>query len=111
MGFEIPGGSNETRERSDPGMEIIRDAPGTSQFVSLSEHQSQTPASFYSGPPVLHYYSPSAKLVILDSELHSSPVFSKLADTTPTDETLTNGDAPHEVVIAGVDVFITSEWA
>ena len=104
-------------------MEIFHDPPSASQFTPLAEHQSRTPSSFYSGPPVLHHYSPDCKLVILEYEdLDSSP-FAKLIDpsstATSTNGHTTNGDQPlhhsgesggGEVAVEGVDVWVTSEY-
>lgn len=35
---------------------IIRSPPVLDSFVSLEEHQSQTPASFFGAKPVLHHH-------------------------------------------------------
>lgn len=107
-------------------MEILREAPKASSFVPLIEHQSATPASFYSGPPVLHYYSDRSKLIILEHEIGSVGAFAPLLER-PTCQTRsqphangtegTNGNAeePHEQgvqkVVEDVDVWVTSEYA
>ena len=96
-------------------MEIIHDAPEATSYVPVSEHQSQTPASFYSGPPVLYYQCSSAHLVILDSELKLSPALSKLSDNQVIGaEAATNGDSGNhqdeEVVISSVEIWVTSEY-
>ena len=94
-------------------MEVIHEAPLETSFTPLSEHQSQTPESFYSGPPVLYYHSPSAQLVILESELTNSPALSRLADTSSTNGVTVNGEGEEEheqeKVIEGIDVWVTSE--
>jgi hypothetical protein len=95
-------------------MEIIHAAPVHSSFIPLSEHQSQTPTSFYSGPAVLYHHSDSSRIVILSSELHASPGLLTLADSPTGNGPLSNGntDAAHqadEVVIDGVDIWVTSE--
>ena len=95
-------------------MEIIHEEPRASSYVPVSEHQSQTPSSFYSGPVVLYHESSSADLVILDSELASSPALSKLADDKIPSAAATNGDAGEhqgeEIVVPGVDIWVTSEY-
>jgi nucleotide-sensitive chloride channel 1A len=105
-------------------MEVLREAPNASTFIPLSEHQSATPASFYSGPPVLHYHSGRCKVVILERDLNLSPALTALAreaeKTSATAEPVTNGngeqgeeeDGPVEQKVLGdVDVWVTSESA
>ena len=97
-------------------MEIIHDAPQTSSYVPVSEHQSQTPASFYSGPPVLYHQCSSAHLVILDSELRLSPALSKLLENHVIGTAAaTNGDSGNhqdeDVVISNVEIWVTSEYS
>ncbi|EAS31186.1 chloride channel, nucleotide-sensitive, 1A [Coccidioides immitis RS] len=97
-------------------MEVLHDAPNPASFVTLAEHQSHTPESFYSGPPILHHLSERCKVVILDGDLTSTPALSGLRPSTagpdatngaPTVEA--SGDQEKEVVIDGVDVWVTSE--
>ncbi|EGE07114.1 hypothetical protein TEQG_06102 [Trichophyton equinum CBS 127.97] len=63
-------------------MEVLHEAPNTSSFVPLAEHQSRTPASFYSGPPILHHFSERCKVVILERDLLACPALSSLRSTT-----------------------------
>lgn len=97
-------------------MEVLREAPKSSSFVPLVEHQSTTPASFYSGPPVLHYYSDRSKVILLEHEIASAPAFGPLLAAASTDQednsTQTNGDhseQPKQKVVEDVDVWVTSE--
>jgi chloride channel, nucleotide-sensitive, 1A len=100
-------------------MEILREAPKAASFVPLSEHQSRTPASFYSGPPVLHYYSDRSKLVVLDHEAHLIPALAPLlehATSTPDIQGDTNGDGDanghvigEQKTIQDLDVYVTSD--
>ncbi|MCJ1394108.1 hypothetical protein MMC18_006986 [Xylographa bjoerkii] len=95
-------------------MEILHEPPLTSSFTPLSEHQSRTPLSFYSSTAVLYHYSANTRLVILEYENLASSPLAKLADTPPANGTVTNGDTDHEmseeVVVDGVDVWVTSEY-
>ena len=109
-------------------MEIIHQAPpSSSSFTPLALHQSQTPESFFSGPPVLHHHSPSASLVLRSSDLAAAPVLAGLANGARTrgavnGETVggaVNGDGvavdgdedgDEEVEIEGVDVWVSSEY-
>jgi nucleotide-sensitive chloride channel 1A len=105
-------------------MEVLQDAPKPDTFIPLSEHQSATPASFYSGPPVLHYHSGRCKVVILERDLHQSPALTALArqaqETSTTAEPVPNGNGDHaeeedeaatQKVLDDVDVWVTSEYA
>ncbi|EAW12691.1 Voldacs domain-containing protein [Aspergillus clavatus NRRL 1] len=100
-------------------MEPLRSAPEASSFVLLADHQSRTPESFHSGPPVLHYHSKHCKLVILERDLLSTPVLTALRGPSPT----ANGAGDHaptttdkevdegkEIVLDGIDVWVTSEY-
>ena len=109
-------------------MEIIHQAPTSSSFTPLAVHQSQTPESFYSGPPVLYHHSPSASLSLHASELAAAPALSGLANgahrsANGTSTVAVNGhgaadqeeeeeeeeEGDEEIEITGVDVWVTSE--
>lgn len=99
-------------------MEVLREAPKISSFIPLVEHQSATPASFYSGPPVLHYYSDRCKVLVLDRDLSSVPALAEFASASTgesgTSGSATNGDSTHESeevqkTIEDVDIWVTSE--
>lgn len=105
-------------------MEVLREAPKSDTFIPLSEHQSATPASFYSGPPVLHYHSSRCKVVILERDLNQSPALTVLAqqahNTSTTAETVANGNGHHgpeedeadaQKILDNVDIWVTSECA
>ncbi|KAL8870391.1 MAG: hypothetical protein Q9174_003557 [Haloplaca sp. 1 TL-2023] len=98
-------------------MEILHSSPSNDQFTPLADHQSQTPASFYSGPPVLHHHSQSAQLSVNSQDLALSPALSALV---PKPHSQTNGsttdpgaadgdDTGHEVFIPDIDIWVTSE--
>ncbi|EFE37570.1 conserved hypothetical protein [Trichophyton verrucosum HKI 0517] len=107
-------------------MEVFHEAPNTSSFVPLAEHQSRTPASFYSGPPILHHFSERCKVVILEHDLLASPALNSLRWTTS--EGSSNGTAQgergvtagttvdeaakdtKELSLPGVSVWVTSEY-
>ncbi|KAE8313788.1 regulator of volume decrease after cellular swelling-domain-containing protein [Aspergillus transmontanensis] len=96
-------------------MEPLQTPPETSSFVLLADHQSRTPSSFHSGPAVLHYHSKHCKLSILEHELQANPILNSLrsADTTPTANGTENQNGEDtegkEIVIDGVDVWVTSD--
>ncbi|KIW79736.1 hypothetical protein Z517_06350 [Fonsecaea pedrosoi CBS 271.37] len=102
-------------------MEILREPPKASSFVPLIEHQSATPASFYNGPPVLHYYSDRSKLIVLEHEARSVPAFAPLLQHLGSQEqpqqtgangAESNGDSEargKQKVVENVDVWVTSD--
>ncbi|KAI1615296.1 regulator of volume decrease after cellular swelling-domain-containing protein [Exophiala viscosa] len=97
-------------------MEVLREPPKTTSFVSLAEHQSRTPASFYEGPPVLHYYSDRSKLIILESEIDSAAAFAPLLEKATSQSQVngseTNGDSEAHrkgKVVEDIDVWVTSD--
>lgn len=103
-------------------METIREAPKASTFIPLAEHQSATPASFYTGPPVLHYHSDRSKVIILERDTSGAallePIFQHAANTTETQtngggETIGHTEANDNAqkVLEDVDVWVTSEYA
>ncbi|KAL8650125.1 MAG: hypothetical protein Q9210_004008, partial [Variospora velana] len=98
-------------------MEVLHAAPTEGHFTPLSTHQSQTPSSFYSGPPVLHHHSPAASLLIGSSDLKNNAAFASFA---PSSERQSNGTTQgsadgtgngedREVRIEGIDVWVTSD--
>ncbi|KAL8990464.1 MAG: hypothetical protein Q9169_008116 [Polycauliona sp. 2 TL-2023] len=97
-------------------MEVLSTAPTESQFTPLSTHQSQTPSSFHTGPPILHHHCPSATISINSRDIESAPAFQKLVPL----QQRSNGsarvaagdgseDAVHEIPMRDVDVWVTSE--
>ncbi|KIX94145.1 uncharacterized protein Z520_10171 [Fonsecaea multimorphosa CBS 102226] len=107
-------------------MEILREPPKASSFVPLIEHQSATPASFYSGPPVLHYYSDRSKLIVLEHEARSVPAFAPLLEHPTSSQEQQPQQQPHangteaanggsdeargtHRVVDNVDVWVTSD--
>ncbi|KAK2850558.1 hypothetical protein FQN49_005547 [Arthroderma sp. PD_2] len=81
-------------------MEILHEAPDTSSFVPLAEHQSRTPASFYSGPPILYHFSERCKVVILERDLVASPALNSLRSSTAGGAGSSNGASSGENIAA-----------
>jgi len=100
-------------------MEVLREAPETGSFVPLAEHQSTTPASFYSGPPVLHYYSDRCQLIVLEEEVQNAPALASFVSKAaapahsnePQQSDETNGSHAAQKTLDGVDIWVTSEYA
>ena len=110
-------GSKSISVRIPSAMEVIREAPSSDAYIPLSTHQSQTPESFYSGPPVLYHHSPSATLQIHASDVAAAPAFSGFAEGAPVNHVngsaIANGDheeeEDREISIPNVDIWVTSE--
>lgn len=101
-------------------MEAVREAPKASTFIPLAEHQSATPASFYTGPPVLHYHSDRSKIIVLERDTSGAallePLLQHAANTTASQANggaETNGHTEandnEQKVLEDVDVWVTSE--
>jgi nucleotide-sensitive chloride channel 1A len=97
----------------------IRSAPALDSFVSLEDHQSQTPASFYGAKPVLHHHIARASVIIARDQISKLPVFHS-ADAalhgaaTSVGSSTAGEEAPVEDGHASmgsvtVDVFVSSE--
>ena len=94
-------------------MEPLNTPPEASSFVLLADHQSRTPASFHTGPPVLHYHSKACKLVIFERDLLSVPALNAIrgaSSSTANGNGDAEGEEGKEVVIDDVDVWVTSEY-
>jgi chloride channel, nucleotide-sensitive, 1A len=100
-------------------MEVIREAPTASTFTPLAEHQSTTPASFYTGPPVLHYHSDRSKVIILERDASGTALLEPLLQYATNGSAgqsnggpETNGDGENSTqqkTIEEVDIWVTSE--
>ncbi|CAK7219058.1 hypothetical protein SBRCBS47491_003715 [Sporothrix bragantina] len=42
----------------------LRSPPSVDSYTPVADHQSRTPASFYDGPPVLHYHTTGARAYV-----------------------------------------------
>lgn len=42
----------------------LRTPPSLDAYTPLADHESRTPASFYEGPPVLHYHTTGARAYV-----------------------------------------------
>ncbi|KAK5093302.1 hypothetical protein LTR70_005018 [Exophiala xenobiotica] len=98
-------------------MEVLREAPETGSFVPLAEHQSTTPASFYSGPPVLHYYSDRCQVIVLEEEVQNAPALASFVSKAtapahsnePQQSDETNGSHAAQKTLDDVDIWVTSD--
>ncbi len=59
----------------------LREAPALESFTSLAEHQSQTPTSFYSAKPVLHYHAVGARAIVSRDQVSKLPIFASTPES------------------------------
>ncbi|KAI4196671.1 MAG: hypothetical protein LQ350_006424 [Teloschistes chrysophthalmus] len=95
-------------------MEILDSPPLTDQYIPLEEHQRQTPASFHSGPPVLHHRSNSTILSTTSKDVAICRALTAffpdaLAQTNgsahpPSDDNDDTEDASHHLSVEDIDL-------
>ncbi|KAI9853780.1 MAG: hypothetical protein M1824_000890 [Vezdaea acicularis] len=104
-------------------VEVIHKAPDAESFTPLSQHQSQTPESFFDGKPVLHYHTAGAVAVIPEDQTNLLPVFhhgASAGDLAPVPatspavngQTETDNDGnstPREIEVGSIEIWVTSE--
>lgn len=98
-------------------MESLKEPPQVATFIPLAEHRSATPASFYTGPPVLHYYSDRSKIIVLARESRDNSLLQPLLKHAQVVEQEQNGATngtsethdDSQQVVEDVDVWVTSE--
>ncbi|OWY45975.1 hypothetical protein AA0120_g9676 [Alternaria tenuissima] len=77
----------------------LDNAPKADDFTPLSEHQSQTPTSFFSAKPVLHAHYEGMTLVAAADQLKQDAAFSKFSSRREGEEDF----------VDGIDVWVSSE--
>lgn len=83
--------------------EVINRAPQLDDFTPLSDHQEQTPGTFFGGKPVLHLHGADAQLRITNAELTTQPDFAALWDGT------SHASESNETAnLADIDVWVDS---
>lgn len=87
---------------------ILRSPPSLSDYVPLSEYQSQTPETFHGGKPVLHYHATGVLARVYRSQCDSLAFFS---DPSPLSFPEPSVDNPDEKCEQVVDLFVNSEYA
>lgn len=94
-------------------LEVIRTAPQLDAYIPLSEHQAQTPGTFFGGKAVLYYHNSNATLSIDSQQLEASPAFSALCKDNDASAGAVNGSAngasSQQSTIVGLDIWVTSE--
>jgi nucleotide-sensitive chloride channel 1A len=82
---------------------ILARPPQSDDFTPLSEHQEQTPSTFFPSKPVLHFHVDGhATLRIRTEELKGKVQFEALAGANGTQDA-------EDTVMEGSDVWVTSK--
>lgn len=81
----------------------ITQRPSISSFTPLSQHQEETPSTFFGGLAVLHAYAPEAKLLIQQRQYDETPSVQKLGAV----EAVAAGYAE----ISELEVWVTSRYS
>ncbi|OAA64437.1 hypothetical protein SPI_03084 [Niveomyces insectorum RCEF 264] len=89
----------------------LRAPPALDAYTPLDEHESRTPVSFYSGPPVLHYYGKGARAYARKEQQEKLPWWGGVtaaatAAEEPASERPVLGDDMVEEI---VDIFVGSD--
>jgi nucleotide-sensitive chloride channel 1A len=83
-------------------LESVTVVPQHEDYTPLSEHQAQTPATFFGSRPVLHCHAPGAKLAVRRSEYESNEILRQIEVSPRTED---------EGILLDVDAWITSKYA
>ena len=81
----------------------LHSAPPLDSFITLQEYQSRTPASFFDGPPILHYHSANARAIARRSQLPKLPFFAQVTEAST--EEVADDD-----VVEQLEIFVSSEY-
>ncbi|SPQ21513.1 51df190b-7808-476b-a99f-dffb60a7d76f [Thermothielavioides terrestris] len=89
--------------------ETVRSPFALSDYILLSEHEEQTPESFYDGKPVLYYHATGAKAWIPKSQRGKLPFFPADLSSAPTapENSALSGQS-EDCVEQQVDLFVHS---
>ena len=83
-------------------LELVSTAPKEEDFTPLSQHQEETPITFFGAKPVLHHHSPEAKLAVRKSEYEQNEVLQQIVAAS-------GASAEAEDIAVDVDAWITSK--
>lgn len=86
----------------------IRTAPSLDSFTLLSDHQSQTPATFFGAKPVLHCHISEARALVSSDQASELPIFSSTRSSEAECQDESEAEPP---AVETVDIFVSSEYA
>ena len=88
----------------------IHSPPALDSFTTLTEHQSQTPTSFYGAKPVLHYHGTGVTVLIAQDHASKLPIFAAIDHPGANASPPVDGSEPAPNVTETVDAFVSSEY-
>lgn len=89
-------------------LESTSQAPRLEDFTPLSEHQAQTPTTFFGARPVLHQHSSGITLSIRKADYEQSEELRELQAPTRSSHA-PNGVEDEDIELEGLDVWVTSQ--
>jgi chloride channel, nucleotide-sensitive, 1A len=88
----------------------IQDAPNDSDFITIEEHQSRTPVTFFDGQPVLHLRCRDVKLVADKADVEKYDVLNRFFQVCNPALVGERSRPWGPVAVEGLDVWVTSEY-
>jgi len=89
-------------------LESVSQTPRVEDFTALSEHQSQTPTTFFGARPVLHQHSSGITLSVRKADYDSNDVLREFQAPTRSSDA-PNGVEDEDIELEGLDVWVTSQ--
>lgn len=86
-------------------MESITAAPSEDSFVPLSEHESQTPSTFFGSRAILHLHLSSVQLLVDSEQLEASPELAKLHEPAGAEQ----ASHAERLALPDIQLWVTSK--
>lgn len=98
--------------------------PPLTNYISLTDHQSSTPSSFFAGPPVLHHHCKAATVIVQSDELEDVGVIRRFVDSARGTANASNAAAAEQgnrvvgdgmdggggdITLENIGIFVTSQ--
>lgn len=88
----------------------IHSPPALNSFTSLTDHQTQTPATFFGARPVLHYHATGVRAVAQRHLVSKLPVFAQGESNGNGNASTTEAETASDAAVESIDVFASSEY-
>ncbi|KAF2663785.1 hypothetical protein BT63DRAFT_483958 [Microthyrium microscopicum] len=85
-------------------IEAVGTAPTKESFKPLTEHQAQTPETFFGGQPILYLHCPKSRVLVSKSQLEENPLLKDLQVTASSEV-----EGSDEIIIPDVDIWVSSQ--
>lgn len=83
------------------GVELVEKLYAAGDFIPLSEHSAQTPATFFGVTPVLHLSCPKSRVRLDKDALSIAPDLTKLGEAKTAEG--------EQLEVEDVDIWVTSK--